>query len=86
MTCAIVTGRRIKLAVSLGIATIGLLALAACSDSNTKDPADASYDHQNQLLQNPMGDPQMSDPNITGGGFGDYDNKAMMKDLNDVSN
>jgi hypothetical protein len=65
---------------------MGLLSLAACADSGSRDAADAAYDRQDQLLRNPMADPTMSDPDITGGGFGDYHDQSMQRDLNNAFN
>jgi hypothetical protein len=86
MTDKYVTGRRVKTVLSLGVVAIGLLFLAACADSGAKDPADAAHDRQNQLLSNPMAAPNMEDPDISGGGIGDYHNQSMKKDLDDVLN
>jgi hypothetical protein len=86
MTTQFVTGRRITLALSLSIAALGLLTLGACADSGAKDPADASRQRQEELLSNPMAAPQMDDPDLTGGGFGDFHDKSFQRDVDNALN
>jgi hypothetical protein len=86
MTGLLFKSRRIGLVASLVVVAVASLMLTACASSNGKDPADAARDRQNQLLLNPMADPTMGDPDLNGGGIGDYHDQSMKRDLNDVFN
>ena len=73
--------RKIPLIICLS-STLGALCLAiGCADDKTtatSRPGDA-------VLRDPFGyKPSMDEPNISGGGIGHYDDKAMKKDLKSV--
>ena len=73
---------------SFFILRFSLAALAGCTSSHpTTQPASAA-DRQDAALRDPMGyRPDLSDANdISGGGIGTYDRKAMRKDIDNVLN
>jgi hypothetical protein len=73
-----------KLAGGATLLLVGLASLSGCGSSSTE--AQAAADQQ-KTLNDPMGySPNMDATDITGGGIGAYDDKAMKRDLNDVLN
>jgi hypothetical protein len=62
------------------------LGLPACS-SQQPDPQAQMYDRQEQALKHPFDYTAGNDnPDISGGGIGDLDKKALGKDLHDFFN
>jgi hypothetical protein len=73
--------RRIPLCTCL-TATLSLLFLMpGCADDKNGPTTHAG----DAIMRDPFGyKPTMDDPNISGGGLGHYDDKAMKKDLKSV--
>jgi|GEM_PF-3210597 len=58
-----------------------LVALAGCTATTSENPV---AQHQDQALKDPMNyTPDSPNTDIMGGGLGNYDNKAMKRDLDD---
>jgi hypothetical protein len=63
---------------------LGLALVAGCDSTSTQAQAVAD---QQKTLNDPMGySPNMDSTDITGGGIGAYDDKAMKRDIDDVLN
>jgi hypothetical protein len=67
-----------------GSAVVAFLA-AGCDSAGTAD--EQARHRQDQALNDPMNySPDMDDVDVTGGSIGNYDDKGMKRDLNDLLN
>ncbi len=66
----------------------GALALLAAACSSSQQSADGAYaDPTTRALSDPMNySPNMDNPDISGGGVGDYHSQSMQKDVDHVLN
>lgn len=71
------------LTAAFACSALGLL--AGCASTPGAD--EAMRQRQDQALNDPMGySPNMDDVDVTGGSIGNYDDKGMKRDLNDLLN